>query len=149
MDDFDLNTPGYNPFAHLKKPLHVFDAKLAELPQVTTVFRIENKNRKGPYAVQGQWQKEVHTPASGRPSPNSDSGFCKVFHEDVVRYGWFDLYREVQTKQMLFGFSSLKQLQAWFQPEELKALEQLGYSISVYENVKGVDSGQQVIFMKD
>lgn len=149
MDFFEFD-PNYKPPKPTPPSDQLIQSCLNQLPKVTTIFRIENRFGEGPY-YSTEWKRTPHTPANGRPTPNMDDGFCRVFtHSYFKRHdAWFDhLKKTVKDDQkILFGFSSMKQLLKWFHNhEEFKILFEIGYKIKIYKNVEGYDSGSQVIF---
>jgi hypothetical protein len=153
FDDFfkDIKPPPRPPL-FLLTGKQMIQALNQSLPTVNTVYRIE-RNGLGPYTENPGWQKDSHTPRTGRCTPISDCGFKRAFiflePDERVRGDWFHHLQKTTDQEYLFGFSSMKQLLRWFHNhEELKELFSRGYKIVVYRNVKGFDSGTQVIFSK-
>lgn len=127
---------------------------LNRLKKVNRVFRIEDKYGEGPYKTR-EWQRTAQTPANDRPTPNMDDGFSYAFTLPYFKrhLTWFEFMKKrtaSQNKQLLFGFSSMKQLRKWFHNhEEFMILFEIGFKIKIYENVEGYDSGSQVVFIQD
>lgn len=122
--------------------------------QVKTVYRVENDKGDGPYS-ENSWRILNQTPANGRPTPNMDDGFIYAFNNYPEEYrlqrGWFDEFKKQATKndmELLFGFSSFRQLWRWFHhsEENKKLFQELKFKIKPYHNVIGFDSGIQTIF---
>lgn len=101
------------------------------------VYRIENKHGLGPYSKgsTSTWQSGHHITSTGRPMPQ----------DDIKE--WKDLSYDEQHKYV-FGFASLKQLQAWFRPEELSKLNASGYSIKRIRADNVVHGHTQVAFTR-
>ena len=143
-------------FSYRKETNYSFEELFSQLKKeltiVNTVYRIENKEKLGPYS-EDFWQMISQTPANGRPTPNMDDGFGNCFKNQFdydLQKGWFDIFKKTASKEninLLFGFSSETQLYKWFNHiEENKKLFSSGFKIKKYENIIGIDSGIQVVF---
>lgn len=110
------------------------------------VYRIEDANNGGPY--NGDKRSEVFNALPVLQSPSWD---CPDRHP-MPRYDipeWDACI--VDRWRYLFGFSSIEQLQQWFNAEERETLSNIGFSIATFE-VDACDvmlGGHQVAFNKD
>jgi hypothetical protein len=106
---------------------------------MTKVFRVENKDGKGPYVN------------------NNNQSWCKdnmrhrnINHPDPLQDGIFESEAE-HNYDYVCGFDDLYKLYDWFSNTELAALYALGFDIMTYETndiIYGV-SGTQIMFKKE
>ncbi len=91
--------------------------------KVSTIYRVENNQGKGPYALYDyeKWtdKNKDHSDRS-HPGPDRDSKLKKK---------WESLFWSNQ-HNYYFGFKSLKDLRAWFSPSERKRLRSRGFFVS-------------------
>lgn len=98
-------------------------------------YRVEDSKGMGPYAGatrQGldgssRWSSGSHDGSPDRPT---------LFYE--VGRG--------HERGQIFGFKTLRQLQSWFRPEELKRLYKLGYQIKRVRGRQIIATRTQVLF---
>lgn len=87
------------------------------------IYRVENSEARGPYTGIGDmslWTDSNHTDAA-HPCPNDDS----------MPWDWNFNHERISDARC--GFESLKALTAWFNPQELTKLKELGYRIRAYQ----------------
>ena len=95
------------------------------------VYRVENQYKHGPYFMfPCTWMTTLHAPSNNHPGPWNDN----------IRGGWNDNH--------IFGFKDLKQLQAWFWPEELRKLQKLGFIPKRVKAKNIVHGDHQVAFIR-
>lgn len=113
------------------------------------VYRVEKEDGEGPYFWSAsRWTRRTHSSMSGHPNPYDDEGLKH----------WLNMIKSVNpelledyARKYSFGFKSMKDLEAWFNEDELKNLKKLGFNIVVYAvDIKNVIAGhKQVMFRKD
>ena len=96
------------------------------------VYRVENYQGEGPYTSLGHryWSDRSHDD-DNHPSPQGES---------------LNIYKE----GYICGFISLRQLNDWFNQQELKKLKELGYTIHKVTPKKGstLVGKKQAIFIR-
>ena len=105
------------------------------------IYRIENNTGIGPYSVLGDgWTEEPHFVETGRPHPILDDGPLKTF--------WCTQEFSMKLDYLFFkfGFSTISQLTRWFTTNELFKLNELGFSVAVYNSDTVYESSKQCAF---
>ena len=98
---------------------------------MTKVYRVQNKDGKGPYRNTKEWSTHDHDSSYKTPLPSKDFGSA-----------WYH-----QEKPVKFGFRTMAQLRGWFTKRELGSLEKLGFTICRLMVEKIVlESSKQVAF---
>lgn len=107
------------------------------------VYRVENFSNIGPYAPDWidsernnyKWTERSHN-APSHPSPAA----CPILSPTFGAMPW------AAKRDYYFGFGSLAQLEAWFSPEELTAMEELGLRVVQYETDDCIVGERQAVF---
>ena len=84
------------------------------------VYRIEDRDGRGPYSCGAKWEDERHNSDNGHPSPTRDG---------LYRY-WHSKEPDINLK---FGFTSTKQFRHWFSRNEQTKLLKFGYKLTKFK----------------
>lgn len=88
------------------------------------VWRLEDDEGRGPYQSLGErFGRDTVHEFLGRgdkqhPTPDRDASFMAASEDYFTKLGYVD------TSRFFFGFANLKQLHAWFNPEQRKILKE-------------------------
>ena len=111
-----------------------------------TIYRIENTRGNGPYNDYSVRQHfDTNHNDAVHPTPILGSSYTDT--ELINKYKSKGIY--LYGSAYFFGFNSMDQLNAWFSLNELKVLNEHGYSIVEYKATEYIESKYQVIFIKD
>lgn len=122
----------------------------------THIYRIEDKNGRGPYTSRGfdfnlEWQDKYHGDQYNTPGPAFDPGFHddeRALLESPVTKD-YERIREnygESPEEIKFGFYDQNQINKWFTPNELKVLQNKGFRVVKRKARRVWDSGKQVMF---
>ncbi len=116
----------------------------------TRVYRIQDADGYGPYAgvISDKWMSVNHTSDNGHPSPVDDD--FSLYIKNLFDINQACLYNSLKERENLrFGFTSLEQLQQWFDPSEVCTLAMEGFNIC-YADVNLVEETEkQCIYEHD
>lgn len=100
------------------------------------LYRVQNEEGEGPYHAYdidaALWQSGRHS-SPDRPAPYYDP---ELEYRAHIQVRW------------KFGFQTLRLLQAWFRPEELRKLEKLGFHPVRVRAVKMCHSACQSVYLE-
>lgn len=99
------------------------------------VYRVQNKEGRGPYSIRG-WEDSNHNDEQ-HPTPLHDFPLWPYRHRQDIE----------APPNIKFGFSSLEQLRKWFSDRELTKLKKYGFDIVEIEAEVLYQSDKQVAFI--
>ena len=107
-------------------------------------YRVEREDGSGPYWEQGfelrsQWMQGWHGSRGDEVHPSIS---WEVDIDDMIANAGYS------REQCIYGFQTLTQLQRWFDSEELRKLNRLGYRIVRVLGVEVVSTSTQSMFVK-